>query len=220
MTCPVDSAAWAKANRVRLYRGKRNVWTFARTLSDRADLGLVEQTAKALLVKLFAGWPLDTQFADAGYAVDGIEVVHAGKLRPRAVPDEQRREQLPGPIALLKAGPSVFVTLAFNYRGFEEDMPWPVWGHVHSLLKSEKLCPVQADWVLSSALPVDKLRPAPAELSPLDKIALHGGATGLSGVAHLATVIKWGLYAYLGVTAARVLAPAVADTARKLGRAA
>lgn len=219
-TCPVDAEAWGKENRVQLHQGRRNVWTFARNTDDRPDLGEVRASLKSTMVKLFHGWPLDTAFADAGYAVDDIAVLYAGQKRPKGVPGEQRREKLPGKTpALLKSGPSIFVTVAFNYRGYETSMPWPVWGHYWSLRDSQNTCPVDADWILSSAYPLDKVKAAPAEAGAIDKLRQHGGPA-VDQLHHLATLLKWGLYLYAGTHAVRLLAPAVARTAKRLKRAA
>lgn len=220
MSCPVDAAKWAKENRVQLHRGQRNVWTLARTLDDGADLGRVEDDTRSLMVTLFDGWALDTAFADAGYAVDGIEVVHAGKLRPKAVPGEQRRTGLPGTVPLLKAGPSIFVTVAFNYRGFDHDMAWPVRGHALSWFEGEKSCPVQADWVLISSLPADKLQKAPPEPGSLDKLRAHGARTALGQLGELVTLAKWAAYLYAGSHIVRLVAPVAVSTAKRLRKAA
>ena len=49
------------------------------------------------------------------------------------------------------SGPSIYLTITFNYRGAITSMPWPVWSSKFSLLSQSKLCPVDCDWMLVEA---------------------------------------------------------------------
>ena len=216
MSCAVDVVTWGERNRVRLFTGKRQRWTLARTSRDKPTQTSLVATTKAVLVKWFLGTPLDTQFADAGDAVDDVTVLAVSETPPPAPAGAQRREDL-DPVPLVAAGltPPLFVTIELNYRGYAQDLPWPVWTASASPFRSDKLCPFDCDWMLVWAAPVESLIDAPEEAGLLEKLSVHGGGI-LPGVAQAVQLAGWALVAYLGFQAFQVLSlPSRLGTARR-----
>ena len=212
--CPVDPTQWGKDNRVRLFKGKRNVWVLARTLADRPSTGWLDYvtlTTRAVMAKWFHGYALDTVFADASDAADDVQVLRISDSRPSVRAAAQRREQMdPVPTLRPDAG-IIYVTVAFNYRGFATEMPWPVWGSASSVLRAAKLCPFGADWMLVQTTSEDALAASPPPKSPLEKLrdpkSPLGGA--FDALGDLVTLGKWALVAYVGFQAWRVVGPSV-----------
>jgi hypothetical protein len=201
MSCTVDPADWGEKNRVHLATGKTQEWVLARTTRDRPTQASVEKTARAVMVKWFHGIPTDVQFADAGDAVDDIRVVSVSETPPEPKAGDQRRESL-NPVPLLAAGPTppLYVRITYNYRGYVQSLPWPVWTASLSPLLSDKLCPLDADWMLVLARDLTALPVAPEEDSALDKLGKHGPGP-LADLAQLTQLAGWALVAYLGVQA-------------------
>lgn len=212
MSCSVDVAAWGERNRVSLATGKTQEWVLVRTMRDNPTIDSVVATARAVLVKWFAGMALDTQFADAGDTVDAIDVVAVSERMPVPSSSDLRRESL-DPVPLLAASPvaPLYVTVRFNYRGYATSMPWPVWTATVNPLRSSKLCPFDADWMLGWAKDPKSLELAPEELGALDKLS-DNAAGPLAGLAQLTQLAGWGIALYAGfqvLTVARTLLPAV-----------
>lgn len=205
MSCAVNEAEWGEKNRVELATGKTQEWVLARTTRDNPTLSSLPMTARAVMVKWFHGIPTDVQFADAGDAVDGVQVVSVSETMPTPKSTDQRRENL-DPVPMIAAGstPPLFVRLTFHYRGYARSLPWPVWTSSFSPLRSDKLCPLGADWMLVWARNVDELGAAPDELSGLDKLSENAPPV-LAGLADLTKLAGYGLGLYLGVEAFRIL---------------
>lgn len=199
MSCTVDAVAWGEKNRVVLATGKTQEWVLARTTRDLPTIDSVVATARAVLVKWFDGLALDTQFADAGDAVDDISVISVSQNMPVPGASDLRRERL-DPVPLLAASPlpPIYVSIRFNYRGYATSLPWPVWTATSSPFKVDKLCPTDADWMLVWAKDPKKLDTAPHELGALDKLSEHGPGA-LAAMADLIKLAGWGVGLYLGV---------------------
>lgn len=205
MTCAVDPTAWGEKNRVELATGKTQVWVLARTSRDNPTVDSVPQTARAVMVKWFSGVPMDTLFADAGDAVDDIVVTGVSEKAPIGKSTDQRRESL-DPIPLLASGPTppLYVTLRFNYRGYQKSLPWPVWTATSGFLREDKLCPMDADWMLVVARDIAELAAAPEESSTLEKLSEHAPGP-LAGLADMTRLVGWGIGLYVGVQALQLV---------------
>lgn len=201
MSCSVDPSSWGAKNQVALGTGKVNEWVLARTTRDQPTLSSIPETARAVMVKWFPhSTPLDTQFADAGDAVDDVQVHAVSQAMPVPSSDDQRREAL-DPLPLLAASDSapLFVTLSFNYRGYAKTMPWPVWTADNwSVLRDSKLCPFDCDWMLMWAKSPAKLKDAPTEKSFLEKVSEHAPAPFAAG-ADLVRLAGYGIALYAAV---------------------
>src|SRR5262245_8014144 len=175
MSCAVDPTAWGEKNRVQLATGKRHEWVLARTGRDLPTTESMVDTVRAVMVKWFHGIPLDVLFADAGDAVDDVRVLSVSDKPPPPSSGAQRREAL-DPVPLLAASPEppLYVTVAFNYRGYQKSLPWPVWTASSSFFRTDKLCPMDCDWMLVSAKDLAQLPEAEAEESLLEKLSEHG----------------------------------------------
>lgn len=200
MSCAVDTQLWGEKNRVALATGMTQEWVLARTSRDKPTLGSVPETARAVMVKWFEGTPIDVLYADAGSAVDDVQVQSVSDVMPTPRATDQRRESL-DPIPWIAAGenPPIYVRLTFNYRGYVKSMPWPVWT-ARGYLRSEKLCPFDADWMLVWARDAAALGAAPEEASGLDKLTKNA-PPALAGLAELTKIAGWSLALYLGVQA-------------------
>jgi hypothetical protein len=198
MSCIVDAAQWGEKNRVALATGKTQEWVLARTTRDNPTVSILPTTARAVMVKWFGGIPTDVQFADAGSAVDDVQVVSVSETLPVPKASDQRRETL-DPIPLLAPGgaPPLYVRLTFNYRGYATSLPWPVWTATASPFRVDKLCPFEADWMLMWARDLSALGVAPDEQSGLDKLS-HNAPPLLAGLADITKLAGWGLGLYLG----------------------
>lgn len=201
MSCPVDAAQWGEKNRVALATGKTQEWVLARTTRDNPTMNNLPTTARAVMVKWFKGIPTDVQFADAGSAVDDVQVTSVTESLPTAKSTDQRRENL-DPVPLIASGPTppLYVRITFNYRGYARSMPWPVWTATSSPFLVDKLCPLDADWMLCWARNVAELGTAPEEQSGLDKLSEHAPPV-LAGLADLTKLAAWGVALYLGAQA-------------------
>jgi hypothetical protein len=201
MSCAVDPIAWGEKNRVRLATGKTQEWVLARTTRDRPTQASVVTTARAVMVAWFHGLPTDVQFADAGDAVDDVQVIDVSESPPVSRAGDQRRESL-DPLPLIASGPTppLYVRVTFNYRGYATSLPWPVRTATFSLLWADKICPFDCDWMLVLARDVASLPEAPAEKSGLDKLSDNAPAA-LASLADLTKLAGWALAAYLGVQA-------------------
>ena len=158
-------------------------------------------TAKAVMVKWCEGVALDVLFADAGSAVDDVTIISVSEARPAPSAKDQRRESLdPLPLLAPSASPPLYVKLSFNYRGYAKSLPWPVWTATSSPFRSDKLCPIDADWMLVAAKAPESLATAPTEQSALDKLSEHG-PQALADLANLTKLAGWGILAYLGAQA-------------------
>jgi hypothetical protein len=201
MSCAVDATAWGEKNRVQLATGKVQRWILARTTRDAPTLGSVADTTRAVLVKWFPhSTPLDPLFADAGDAVDAITIHGIYDRAPAPGSKDQRRENLnPVPMLAPSSTPPLYVEVSFNYRGWAKSMPWPVWTADNvSFLRSSKLCPLDADWMLVSAQDLATLPDAPTEASWLEKLAQNAPGPLATG-AELVQLATWGLVFYAGV---------------------
>lgn len=211
MSCSVNPTAWGESNRVQLATGKVQRWVLARTTRDRPSLSTVADTTKAVMTKWFAGSPLDTLFADAGDTVDAITLHAVMDAPPVPGSGDQRREAL-DPVPLLASSPTppVYVDVSFNYRGVWKNMPWPVWTQVStSLLRSDKLCPFDCDWMLVSAQNLATLPDVGTESTWLEKLSTNAPGP-VAGLAQLVQLATWGLVAYGAVQVfgvARALTP-------------
>jgi len=211
MTCPVDAIAWGEKNRVTLVTGKTHEWVLARTTRDAPTLASVPVTARAVMGKWFDGTPLDVLFADAGTAVDAITVLGVTDQAPSPRAKDQRRESL-DPIPLLASSktPPLYVTVRFNYRGYAKSLPWPVWTATGSLFREDKLCPLDADWMLVLSRDAAALPDVPEEASFLTKLE-DNAPGGLSSLASLTKLAGWALGIYVGIQVlglARTVLPA------------
>lgn len=201
MSCSVDAVAWGEKNRVALATGKTQEWVLARTTRDAPTLASLPETARAVMVKWFAGTPLDTMFADAGSSVDDVHVTAVSETAPVPKSTDQRRESLdPVPLLATSSSPPLYVSLRFNYRGYAKSLPWPVWTASVSLFKSDKLCPTSADWMLVSARDAGELAAAPDEASALEKLSTHA-PPALAGLADITRIAGWGIGIYVAVQA-------------------
>lgn len=210
MSCTVDPSGWGEKNRVRLATGKTQEWVLARTTRDAPTQDSLVTTARAVMVKWFRGVPTDVQFADAGDAVDDVRVLSVSETPPAPKSGDQRRESL-DPVPMIAAGktPPLYVRVTFNYRGYVQSLPWPVWTATSSPFLSDKLCPLDCDWMLVLARDVATLPVAPEEQSGLDKLSDHA-PPALAGLADLTKLGSYALLAYLGVqvfTLARTVLP-------------
>lgn len=210
MTCPIDPIAWGEKNRVSLATGKTHEWVLARTMRDRPTIDSVVTSARAVVGKWFQGTPIDVVFADAGDAVDDIQVTVVSYEPPAPGPGDQRREELdPLPMLASAALSPIYVTVRFNYRGYPKSLPWPVWTATSGFLRVDKLCPVEADWMLISSRSLAQLPTAPPEASLLDKLGANAPAP-IAGLAQLTQLAGWALGIYIGVQVlglARTLLP-------------
>ncbi len=199
MSCSVDAALWGEKNRVALGTGKTQEWVLARTTRDAPTLGSLPTTARAVLVKWFRGIPLDVQFADAGDAVDDVQVTGVTDTMPIPRASDQRREKL-DPLPFIASGPTppLYVRVTFNYRGYQKSLPWPVWTATSSPFLVDKLCPLDADWMLVWARDTEALGVAPEEQSGLDKLSDHA-PPWLAGIADISKLAGWAFAAYLGI---------------------
>lgn len=199
MSCAVDPVAWGEKNRVALSTGKKHEWVLARTTRDNPTVDEVIMTARAVLVKWFDGVALDTMFADAGKAVDDVVVVAVSERPPVPSNADQRRESLdPVPLLAPSPVPPLYVTVRFNYRGYAQSLPWPVWTATASPLRVDKLCPLSADWMLVWAKNTAELETAPEELGALDKLTTYAPGP-IAGLAQLTQLAGWGIGLYLAV---------------------
>lgn len=220
MGCDVNVEQWQKNNRVTLHRGKVNTWVLARTLRDRPDTEVIEDTARAVMSKWFYGMPLDHLYGDAGYAVDAVKVVASGPHRPPPMPGAQLRSKLDTIPLLRPEGGVAYVTLTFNYRGYDTSMPWPVYTSNWSFTREGKSCPIECDWMLlaaSNPKADDPLPEAPEEMSILDKLDVYADGNVLGDAYDLlSTVTKIaGLAAgvFVAVQVVRIARPMLAARA-------
>src|SRR5690242_5351690 len=154
--CPgIDVDKWREANRAPLFPGKVNRWVLARTTRDNPTPDDLRRTLAATFVKWFEGTPVDPVLSTHGTtrsgAADLIRLERASTGALFFPHTAKRREDLAGPLPLLKSGGIVYLEVSFAYRGLVHDMPWPVrTGTTFVQLQSSAQCPIDADWILDS----------------------------------------------------------------------
>lgn len=218
MSCPVDPEKWAEQNRVELYPGKVNRWVLVRTLRDNPTPETLRDTTRAVMGKWFRDSGVGVMTAEASDAVDSISIESCSYSRPTPRKTDQRRESTqPVPLMAPSEHGYVYLTVDFNYRGAQRSMPWPVWSQAFSLLRSSKICPIGADWMLAQASAPTAEQPlpeAPPEQSWWEKVDQYGSHTPLGDVQNLVRLAGVALAIYVGVQAYGLARPMLAARAR------
>ncbi|MFZ5892527.1 MAG: hypothetical protein ACOY0T_15815 [Myxococcota bacterium] len=189
----VDVDEWRRLNRVPLYPGKMNRWILARTLRDDPTPDDVKSTLAAVFMKWFEGTLLDPALTyhdtTRSGTADLVKLERVSRERLMFPNTVRRREELPGVMPMLRAGPFVWLEVSFAYRGQQTDMPWPVRTGAMVQLESSAQCPLDADWILDSvATPTEN---APVELSSTDKLLALLGEKGAELKKPLEDMALW-----------------------------
>lgn len=222
MSCAVDPALWGKANRVRLFPEKVNQWVLGRTLVDSPTRQSVEDTTMAVLRRWFGDSGIGFLTGEASDAVDAIQIVDVAYERPIPRASDERRETLdPVPTLAPSPGGYLYVTVRFNYRGLERDMPWPVWTAPRpfepSFTLAARRCPFGADWMLEQATtprPGEPLEPVPEEKTIWEKLSRYTPslAAPIATADVIVRVLGVGIAVYAAIQLYAIAQPLVTST--------
>lgn len=197
LSCDVNAAAWGAKNRVKLFPGQLQRWTWVtRASRDESERELADEATSRTRY----------YFANAGglsSAADSFNVERIARTPPPIRASYQRREKLdPAPLVESGSDPLVWITLTFALRTVVPDGPWPVYSSLWDRGSSE--CPIGATWVLDSADDVSA-GVAPPEPKPVIERVLEsaGNVAEKTGVAVASTLTKalWVAAAAAGIYA-------------------